>query len=801
MKNKFLLIVYLSLLSFFLFKVTLSDEFDFKGSEIEITDNGNILRAVNGAEISSNNGITIYSNKFNYDKIKNILNVSEDVKIVDKLNKVVVEGKEFTYDKNKEIIYNSSFSKISFDEKFFGITEEFLFEIKKKQLISNKRTELSDLLGNKIFADKFKIDLINKTLRTKGTQLIDLQGNKYNINDAIVNLDTNEIIGKDLNINFQNNLFGNKENDPRLKGKSIFIKDELSIINKGIFTTCKKRDPCPPWTMSAETVTHDKKKKIIDYKNAWLKIYDKPVFYFPRFYHPDPTVKRQSGFLVPKFTDSTSLGSSLEIPYYKVVSNNKDFTFKPRFYGNDNFVLNTEYRQANKNSNHILDFSINQDKGLDLDSGNNSKTHFFSNSLFTFKNNIFDSNKIEINFEQASNDTYLKAYKFNSDIIENVSTLNSYLNYEGINDNTFFYTGAEVFEDLTKTKSSDKYEYIIPNFELSKVLSPKNYDGDLIWTTSGNHKQYDTNVIETTLINDLNYNSYQNFLKNGIVSDYNILIKNVNTNSKNSQNYKDHEDSNLLALGQYSLSFPLKKTGDLYNKFFTPKISVRYSPNQTKNINEADRRIDINNIFSLNRIQSDDAIEGGQSITVSTRYDLKNKENVDIFGINLATVYRDEENEDLPIKSTLGQKSSNIFGNLTYKPNENLKFDYNFSLDNSLDRSNYDLFKAEISVNNFINTFEYMEENEDIGNEGYWINTATLKFDKKNSLSFSKRRNFKTGINEFYNLIYQYENDCLTAAIEYNKDYYDDNDVKPTEEIFFSLTIVPFTKTSSPNLK
>ncbi len=115
MKNKFLLIVYLSLLSFFLFKVTLSDEFDFKGSEIEITDNGNILRAVNGAEISSNNGITIYSNKFNYDKIKNILNVSEDVKIVDKLNKVVVEGKEFTYDKNKEIIYNSSFSKISFD--------------------------------------------------------------------------------------------------------------------------------------------------------------------------------------------------------------------------------------------------------------------------------------------------------------------------------------------------------------------------------------------------------------------------------------------------------------------------------------------------------------------------------------------------------------------------------------------------------------------------------------------------------------------------------------------------------------
>ena len=38
------------------------------------------------------------------------------------------------------------------------------------------------------------------------------------------------------------------------------------------------------------------KKKIINYKHAWLEIYDKPIIYFPKFFHPDPTVKRQSGF-------------------------------------------------------------------------------------------------------------------------------------------------------------------------------------------------------------------------------------------------------------------------------------------------------------------------------------------------------------------------------------------------------------------------------------------------------------------------------------------------------------------------
>ena len=46
--------------------------------------------------------------------------------------------------------------------------------------------------------------------------------------------------------------------------------------------------------------------------------------------------------------------------------------------------------------------------------------------------------------------------------------------------------------------------------------------------------------------------------------------------------------------------------------------------------------------------------------------------------------------------------------------------------------------------------------------------------------------------------MYQYKNDCLAASIEYNKDYYDDNDVKPEESIFFKLTIIPFGETIIP---
>ena len=67
-------------------------------------------------------------------------------------------------------------------------------------------------------------------------------------------------------------------------------------------------------------------------------------------------------------------------------------------------------------------------------------------------------------------------------------------------------------------------------------------------------------------------------------------------------------------------------------------------------------------------------------------------------------------------------------------------------------------------------------------------------------IKYTTRRNRKTDMTEFYNLIYEYKNDCLVAAIEYNKDYYEDRDIRPSEDIFFSLTITPFTTINSPNL-
>ena len=60
--------------------------------------------------------------------------------------------------------------------------------------------------------------------------------------------------------------------------------------------------------------------------------------YFPKFFHPDPTVDRKSGILIPTIKNSPNSDNYLSVPYFQVVSLNKDFTFVPRFYTDDSIT-------------------------------------------------------------------------------------------------------------------------------------------------------------------------------------------------------------------------------------------------------------------------------------------------------------------------------------------------------------------------------------------------------------------------------------------------------------------------------
>ena len=76
------------------------------------------------------------------------------------------------------------------------------------------------------------------------------------------------------------------------------------------------------------------------------------------------------------------------------------------------------------------------------------------------------------------------------------------------------------------------------------------------------------------------------------------------------------------------------------------------------------------------------------------------------------------------------------------------------------------------------------QEDDEIGNESYLSNVSSYDFNSNHALKYRTRRNRKTDLTEFYNLIYEYKNDCLKAAIIQQRILFRWRN-KPNEEIFF----------------
>ena len=795
MKNNLKIVIFLFFF-FILFENNkiYANEFTFNTSDIRITDNGNTTDAGACTAYSKVDNIKIDGKNFKFDKSTSIL--------------IAINAKATLPEKNIEIksdqlIYNQKTSSIQalgnveIRNLFNNIllkSEGAIYKINEKKILSNVRSTLTDKFGNNIITEQFSYMLDNNLLKISKAKIVDIQNNTYYVETAFVNLITNKLIGKDVLINFSDLT---ENNEPRMRGKTISSDEDKTILEKGIFTTCKRNDDCSPWEFLAKKITHDKKKKTINYENAWLKIYGKPVFYFPKFFHPDPTVKRQSGFLMPSFMSSNSTGSAFTLPYFHVISNNKDLTFSPRLYSTNKILAQTEYRYVNEKSKHTMDLSLLSE------SNNSSKAHFFSNSQKKLNLSYFDDTNLSIDLQYSSNDTYLKSYKLESPLINNdTGTLTSTLSFNASRENLSVEADFIIYENLSDVPDGDKYEYVYPSYNIKKNLYTEVLQsGNFNLNSNGFIKNYNINIFEKVMINDFLYSSYPKFTYKGLKNNYNILLKNINTESKNSENYKGSLSTKVATLVEYNSSYPLQKKTENYTNILKPIISARYSPSNSKNARNDDRRINVNNVFNLNRLGSNDSVEGGGSLSFGTDFYSTDFSNREILNLKIANVFKLEKDENLPRNSSLGNKTSDILGELNYSPNNFFKINYEFSQDQNLKDTNYQMLENEFKINNFVTAFKYLNENNNINKDSYLSNKTTYNFTETNSFIFEARENKETNATEFYNLMYQYRNDCLIAAIQYNKDYYADRDLKANESIYLNLTIIPFGETKSPNLK
>ena len=453
-------------------------------------------------------------------------------------------------------------------------------------------------------------------------------------------------------------------------------------------------------------------------------------------------------------------------------------------------MLQSELRQKNKKSFHLADISQY------ISSDNDSKGHFFYDFNKKYETKNFDDVDLNIELQQVTDETYLKAFKIESPIIKDKTNLKNFLSLDLYSDNLSINTSLDVYEDLSQA-DSDKFEYV-PNFSFSNIIN-NNYSINSL----GYYKNYNTNIRETVLINNFNFQSTPRYLNNGVVNEKKFLLKNVNSKGKNSENFESNNSYTFTPTLQSTYTFPLVKDTDRFKNTLTPKFSLKLSPDYTRDIRNRDGgQIEYSNIYDLDRLGIEEANEGGISAAYGYEFTKIDKSTLyQKMKFGFANNLRLSENKDLPFNTNLGDKVSDFVGIFEYSSEDNFKLDYNFSLKDNLIEKNYELFGFEFYLKNLSSTFEYRNENNSNLKDSYLQNETKYNFDENNSLIFKTRENKEKSFTEFYNIMYQYQNDCLTAGIEYNKEYYSDQDLKPSENLFFKISILPFGGFNTPNLK
>ncbi len=784
----------------FLIKNGFAESISIQSKNITLDKNKEISVFQNDVVIKTQNEGVIKSDFAEYNKLNGLIKLRGNIEATDnQQNKI--ETKIAEYDENKKIFKSVGPTTITTTEKYIIEGEDIFFDNGKGFILSEKNAVITDKEKNKIYLENFEYLTQSNIFKSIGyIKIEDIKNNSYEFSQLYIDTKKREVIGTDIKAFLNNEQFKiNEENKPRVFANAIEIKKNQNLFKKSIFTLCnyRKNDKCPPWTIQASKMLHDNKKKTIYYDNALVKVYDIPIFYIPKLSHPDPSVERRSGFLPPSFSTTKNLGFGMSIPYFFAVDDDKNFTLTNRMFVSENPLFMGEYHQAFKNSNFMADFGFTKGyKKTSSTKKGGDKSHFFSKFDKNFKGKNNSDNNLSVSIQDVSNDKYLKLYKINSNLVDyNQDTLESSINFTHEKDDVFLGLNASIYETIKDTYD-DKYEYILPEVTLDKNLISDEKLGFLDLQSNLKVHNYDTNKLTNFFVNDLDWSSKNIFFRSGLKNNFLANLRNINYEAKNVEPYKDDTTSEVFGAIGFSSELNLVKKSGLSKHFFTPKFLFRYSPG-TMRKEEQGFRLDPINAFSLNRLENLNNYETGSTSTVG--FDYKIKGNDKKLDFSLAQVISEKENKKMHSKTSMDEKLSDLTGKANLQLNKNFSINYKFNLDQNYNDFNYNEIGTNLQYGNVNFDFNYLQENKHLGNQDYFQTKIKYENIDNSLISFETKRNLITDSSEFYNLSYEYINDCLRAGLVYRREFYNDSEIEPENSLMFKITLTPFGSLNTPS--
>ena len=239
------------------------------------------------------------------------------------------------------------------------------------------------------------------------------------------------------------------------------VEGRVNELTHAVYTTCNlcKTDPTKPplWQLRAVTAVQDVENKQIEYRDVTLDMWGVPVAYFPYFSHADPSVRRESGFLVPNFGSSDHIGAFLATPYYWAIDEQQDVVLTPMVTTEQGPQLSADYRRRFNNGLLHVDAGVAYDQGA-------PQGYIFAKGNFNYD----DTYRYGFNINRASGVNYLRDFK-----IQNyASVLSSSAFIEGFGVGAYTKLDALAYQGLATSITQSRLPYVLPRYEYSYFSEP-----------------------------------------------------------------------------------------------------------------------------------------------------------------------------------------------------------------------------------------------------------------------------------------------------------------------------------------
>ena len=569
----------------------------------------------------------------------------------------------------------------------------------------------------------------------------------------------------------------------------------FTVFHDGVYSPCKvckkKHNGKPLWQISARKVKLDEEENKLTYNHATFDIFGMPVLYTPYLQHYTPASGKKNGFLIPSYSQVSTLGVTVEVPYYINIAPNMDATVTPIFTSQEGNILAGEFRHLLRSGSYELSGSITNPQERDLNgnrvAGHEVRGHIEGMGKFDLGDNWvwgFDG-------KRSSDDTYLQRYRFGN---EDVLTSKAYI--ENISGRNYLGATALSFQGLLPTDDPDTTPLILP-------LVNAHYEIDAgyrnsRWLMDGNALVLDRGEgVESRRLSSAVGWNLPFTTQNGQLIEFTTSLRGDVYSVENvvtGAGVKEGSVGRVIPEVRAEWSYPLARSGENHRIFLEPIVDLILSPNGGNPDmipNEDSQEVEFSdvNLFSNNHFTGLDRVEGG----FRTNYGVRGGVTTSLLDTDflLGQNYRANQDRNFTTESGLDEHFSDYVGRVTVRDNKYTNVSYRFRTD----KEDFVMRRNEVSLGLNFDKFGIaasylsLDEDNDVFDREEAAGRARIRLSEHWSFTANGRRNLEgdgSWISVGAGLVY--EDECLRLQSGMKREFLRDRDIEPNTSYLIKIS-------------